>query len=150
MKEKDLKIEINEHPLAMFAEKEDGTYGAVETGSYMVENYIEDFWKKQLHFKNSALEKLKSGKISAIAFYIELFNMTEADLAARVGFGTGKVKKHCTPEGFLKVKMGQLKKYADVFDINVSDFFRLDPYPPKDHSEKTVKTDNEFVIIVER
>lgn len=150
MKENDLKIEINEHPLAMFAEKEDGTYGAVETGSYMVENYIEDFWKKQLHFKNSALEKLKSAQISPIAFYMEIFNMAEADLASRVGIGAGKVKKHCTMEGFEKVKMGLLKKYADVFDITVAEFFRLDPFPPKDQAEKVIKTENEYVIVVER
>lgn len=150
MKENDLKIDINEHPLALFAEKEDGTYGAVETGSFMVENYIDDFWKKQIHFKNNALEKLKSGKISSIGFYMEIFNMTEADLAARVGIGTGKVKKHCSLKGFEKVQMGTLKKYAEVFDIRVSDFFRLDPFPPKDHAEKTSKTDNEYVIIVER
>lgn len=150
MKEKDLKIEINEHPLAMFAEKEDGTYGAVETGSFMVENYIEDFWKKQVHFKNNALDKLKSGEISSIGFYMEVFNMAPADLAARVGIGSGKVKKHCTLEGFKKIKMSLLKKYADVFDIQMADLFRLDPFPPKDHAEKTVATQNEFVIIVER
>lgn len=150
MKENDIKLEINEHPLAMYAEKEDGSYGSIETGSYMIKNYIEDFWMKQIHFKNSALDKLKSGEFSPIAFYMEVYNMTEADLAARVGVGTGKVKKHCTGEGFKAVKIELLQKYAEVFDIHISDFFRLDPFPPKDQSEKTIKTKNEFVIIVER
>jgi len=148
MKENDLKIAVNQHPLAMFAEKEDGTYGMVETGSYMVQNYFDDFSKKQMHFKNSALEKLRTGGFSPIGYYIEILNMTEDDVAARISCGVSKVKKHCTVKGFKSATISDLEKYAYVFDIDLHSLFRLDPSKRGTDVEKTVKSVDGLITIV--
>ena len=150
MKENDLKLEMNEHPLAMFAEKADGSYGSVETGSFMVENYFDDFWEKQVNFKKSALNRLLKDEVSPIYLYMELTNMTEPDIASRIGLSTKKVKKHTTPKGFDTVKISELKKYAEIFDISLSDFFRIDLFLSDDSVEKKISVGNSGVVVIER
>lgn len=150
MRENELKIEINEHPLAMFAEREDGSYGSVETGSYMVENYFDDFWEKQVNFKNSALNRLKNGEVSPIFLYMEITNMTESDLASRVGLSTARVKKHTTPKGFEACKVNELKRYAEIFDIPLSDFFRIDLFASEDSNVKKNPIGDSGVVVIER
>ena len=46
MKEKDSRVD-NSHQLVLYVEKEDQTYGPVQTGSYMVENYLDDLFEKK-------------------------------------------------------------------------------------------------------
>jgi len=44
MKEADAKVEYQEHQMLLYVEKSDGSYGPLQTGSYMSKNYIDDFW----------------------------------------------------------------------------------------------------------
>ena len=68
-KEKDAYIDYEPQQLIMYVEKEDGTFGPIQTGSYITKNYLDDFWEKMLKLKNSLLEQLKKNEITPIYFY---------------------------------------------------------------------------------
>lgn len=125
MKEKDMKETPQKQTFIMYAEKEDGTYGSFETGSYLIENDLDDFWKKMEHVERVTREKLLNHEISPIHYYMVIEDLTLKELAQRTGLSTGKVKKHLTVKGFECVKVGQLLKYASVFNIPVANLFQL-------------------------
>ena len=46
MKENEALIDYEPHQLVLYVEKADGTFGPLQTGSFISKNYIEDFWDK--------------------------------------------------------------------------------------------------------
>ncbi len=124
MKEKDSRVE-NTHQLVLYVEKEDQSYGPVQTGSYMVENYLDDFFEKKDKLKRERLQELQQGHISPLAYYKDLVEIGEGDLALRVGVSKRKLRQHMTPEGFAKVNVQQLSRYAIVFGIPVAQLFQI-------------------------
>jgi len=90
---------------------------------------INSFYVQQAERLQNLQEKLIAGKISPIGFYLEFCRMDVKDVAARLRVGKGTVKKHLTPKGFDSVKVDTLKKYAQIFDIAVGDFFSLISVP---------------------
>lgn len=125
MKEKDMKATPSKQTFVMYAEKEDGTYGSFETGSYLIENDLDDFWKKMEHREKVMREKLLSGACSPIEYYMVIEELTPTELAQRTGIGLSKVKKHLSPEGFGKARVSQIEKYASVFNIAVANLFQM-------------------------
>ena len=85
MKEKDAHVDLESHQMTLFVEKDDGSYGSLQTGSYLVKNYLKDFWKNMDHFQKTALVQLLNNETSPIAYYMILKEMAAADVAARVG-----------------------------------------------------------------
>ncbi len=124
MKEKDSKVE-NSHQLILYVEKEDCTYGPVQTGSYMVDNYLDDLYEKKAKLKEVRLQELKDGKISPLAYYKDLVDIGEGDLACRVGIGKRKLRSHLTPKGFSQVSVTMLQRYAEVFGVPVAQLFQI-------------------------
>lgn len=124
MKEKDSHIE-NSHQLILYVEKEDHSYGPVQTGSYMVEKYLNDLFEKKSKLKEERMEDLRQGRISPLAYYKDLVEIGEGDLAARVGISRRKLRHHMTPEGFGNVSVKLLKNYAVVFGIPVAQLFQI-------------------------
>ena len=47
MKEKDGYSECPEQQVILYVEKEDGKYEAIQTGSYLSANYLDDFFLKR-------------------------------------------------------------------------------------------------------
>ncbi len=109
----------------MYAEKEDGSYGSFETGSYLIENDLDDFWKKMEHRERMMREKLIKAEVSPIHYYMAIEELTVQELAQRAGSSVAKVKRHLSMKGFEKAKVRDLKKYADVFNIPVSNLFQM-------------------------
>ncbi len=124
MKEKDSRIE-NSHQLVLYVEKEDQTYGPVQTGSYMVENYLDDFFNKKNKLQQERLQELVQGQISPLAYYKDLVEIGAGDLAIRVGVSKRKLRQHMTPQGFAKVNIELLRRYAVVFGIPVAQLFQI-------------------------
>lgn len=58
-------------------------------------------------------------KISPIAYYMELNRMDISVLAAYYGKWQWVVKRHFKPAVFAKLSEKSLKKYADIFNINI-------------------------------
>lgn len=125
MKEKDMKSTPQKQTFVMYAEREDGTYGSIETGSYLIENDLDDFWKKMEHRERSMREKLIRSEISPIHYYMVIEDLTIQELSQRTRFSSSKVKKQLQMKGFEKASVSELRKYADVFNIPVCNLFQM-------------------------
>ncbi len=125
MKEKDLKAEANKQTFVMYAEKEDGSYGAIETGSYLIENDLDDFWGKMEHLERQMREKLLKAEISPVQYYMVIEGLTPAELAKRAALPPSKVRKHLTMKGFESARIRELSKYSRVFNIPVANLFQI-------------------------
>lgn len=124
MKEKDAQVKCDEHQMVLFVEKEDGSYGAVQTGSYMVSNFVDDFWDKRKKLEQDCLQRLQRGEMSPVAYFLTLREIAPADLAARVGIATAQVKKHMQPRLFQKMRIETAARYAEVFGIALAELFQ--------------------------
>ena len=109
----------------MFAEKKDGSYGEVEGGSYIIENDLDDFWKKKQHLETTIREKLLKSEISPINYFMTLEELTVSELAKRAGICKCRVKNHISNKGFAKATVNDLKKYSEVFGVNIASMFQI-------------------------
>ena len=125
MKEKDAMVDFNKHQVVLYTEKEDSSFGATQTGSYISGNYLDDFREKKKKLDVQETEKWEQGEISPIYYYMMVEEMTLTDLAGRVGLSKRRVKKHFTNKDFLKMKITHLKKYAEIFNVPIANFFQI-------------------------
>jgi transcriptional regulator with XRE-family HTH domain len=161
MKEKDVLVDCKDQQFVIYAEKSDGSFSPVQTGSYMTKNHISDFYEIAGKLHNSLLEKLKNGEISPIFFFMTIEDMSLAELASRAGVSKYRVRKHIDPKGFHKVSVSILRRYADVLNIPLANLFQviitredknwnMGYREEKDDSGSVqisqVKTDNPFVV----
>ncbi|MBI9053424.1 MAG: hypothetical protein JEY96_06370 [Bacteroidales bacterium] len=124
MKEKDAYIDYEPQQLIMYVEKEDGSYGPIQTGSYISKNYLDDFWDKMMKLRNSLLEKLKKNEITPIYFYKLIHDFNDVELSRRTGIPVFKVKRHQKLKSFKTIKLSEMQKYAYAFDIPVSNLLQ--------------------------
>jgi hypothetical protein len=125
MKEKDILTDFKAHQVVLYAEKGDNSIGPVQTGSYVSRHYIDEFYYYMDKVENAILEKLRNNEISPIRLYMEIEDLTMSELAARVQLSKRKVKKHLLPEHFMNIRISELMRYADVFNIPVANFFQI-------------------------
>jgi hypothetical protein len=125
MKEKDLKTQAKKQTFVMYAEKDDGTYGTVESGSYLIENDLQDFWVKMEHIEQMMRIRLQNKEISPIHYFMVIEGLTPAELASRSGISAGRVKKHLTVKGFERIRASELLRYANVYNIPVANLFQV-------------------------
>jgi hypothetical protein len=125
MKEKDLYIDFKSQQSVYYVEKDDESYGPVLSGSQLAKNYLDDFYEKRLKQEKALREQLKKGEISPIYYYTIMQEYGEGDLASRAGVSLKKLRKHYKMENFIKLKLTQLKKYAEAFDIPLVKMFSL-------------------------
>ena len=125
MKEKDLSVDCPHQQVILYAEKNDGTYGPFQTGSYMVGDFISEHYKITDRLNRSLEERLKNEEISPIYYYMMIEELSVPELAGRTGISTACVKKHITPKGFRKVSVSKLRRYADVLNIPVANMFQV-------------------------
>lgn len=161
MKEEDIFVDCKAQQFIMYAEKSDGSYRPVQTGSYMTKNYINDFLKIASNLNNSLTEKLRKGEISPIYYYMTIEELTISELAARVGISKSSVKKHLDPKGFHTISVSKLERYANVLNIPLANLFQIittreDKNWNMGYNEQTehsgsgmisqVKTDNPLIV----
>jgi hypothetical protein len=125
MKEKDVFVDYKPHQVVIYAEKSDGSFGPVQTGSFMTRDHIDDFHVLTDNLNNSLIEKLKNGEISPIYYYMTIEELTIPELAERVGISKSEVKKHLDPKGFQKIRISKLARYANVLNIPFANMFQL-------------------------
>jgi len=162
MKEKDGYVNFPEQQVILYVEKEDGQYGPMQTGSYLSGNYLDDYEIKRYHLEESLRTRVMKGEISMVKYYMILEDLTLSELAARVGLSKTKVNKHLDPVHFGKAKVETLKKYADVFNVPVSNMLQvvmlkkgdnLESYTFLEENKQTegieqMKTENPYVMLV--
>jgi hypothetical protein len=120
MKEKEGFVDCPEQQLILYVEKDDGTYGPMQTGSYLTKNYIDDYFEKRNRLEVTLREQVKRNEISPVAFYMTLEDLSVAETASRVGISQRKIKKHMSPQHFRKIPASVLDKYAEVFNVTVT------------------------------
>lgn len=124
MRERDAKTERG-HQLVLYVERDDASYGPVQTGSYLAQEFIEDFFEKRERYRRDCLRRLEAGEISPVAYYLLILEMAEADLAARVRVSRRAVRRHLTPAGFAGIDLELARRYAEVFGIPVANLFQV-------------------------
>jgi len=124
MKEKDGFAECPEQQVILYVEKEDGKYEAMQTGSYLSANYLDDYFFKRNNLEKALQAKIETGEINAIEFYMVLEDLTISELAARAGIMTWIVRKHLKPGNFSKIRDSALKKYSAVFNVPVDELVK--------------------------
>lgn len=141
MKEKDAIIDYEPHQLMLYVEKDDGTFGSMITGSYLSKNYIDDFFEKMEKLRLSLLQQLKENHISPIEYYRVIHDFNVFELSRRTEISLFKVKKHLKVKGFKNATVSDLTKYAEVFDVPVSNLFQVITVEGRDSETKNGVTD---------
>jgi len=150
MKEKEAHIDFDLHPLVLYVEKEDGSYGRIESASYLSSNYLDDYLEKVKKWDKELKDKLEKGDISPVYYYMIMLEFGESDLASRVGISKRKLRKHCKMSAFEKISLKLLKHYADVFDVPVSNMLNFIAINEKDQKRlkiRTRKSNNPYITI---
>jgi hypothetical protein len=125
IKEKDVLTDFKAHQVVLYAEKSDNSIGPVQTGSYVSGHYIDEFYNFMGKIERESFEKLQNSEISPICLYMNIEEITLSELASRVGLPKRKVKKHLTHKYFPTVKISELQRYAEIFNIPVANFFQI-------------------------
>jgi hypothetical protein len=121
MKEKDGYVDCPEQQMILYVEKEDGSYGPMQTGSFITANYIDDYFHKRKNLEKALLERISNGEISPVHYYMILEDLTLSELAARAGIWKWKVKRHLKPENFSSIRPELLERYATVFNVSTDE-----------------------------
>ena len=121
MKEKDGFAECPEQQVILYVEKEDGKYEAMQTGSYLSANYLDDYFLKRNNLEKELQAKIETAEINAIGYYMVLEDLTVSELAARAGIMKWIVRKHLNPGNFSKIGEAAMKKYSIVFNVPVEE-----------------------------
>jgi transcriptional regulator with XRE-family HTH domain len=125
MKEKEIEVDCPYQQVILYAEKADGTYGPVQTGSYMAGNHISEHFRITGNLSRTLLDQLRKGEISPVYYYMTLEGLTITEIAGRTGISKCVVKRHIRPEGFRRMRISSLKRYADVLNIPVANMFQI-------------------------
>lgn len=103
-----------------YAVDDDGNYVLTGSAGWEPKNIANDqAWeiiRKQVH---ETVRKIRTGKLSPLAFYMVSNQMTPALLARYVGLNRWRVQRHLKPSVFNRLKPQLLRRYADVFDVSV-------------------------------
>lgn len=105
-----------------YAVDENGNYTQVcSTGWQPKTDALLQAWEV-IHDKvEQVRQKVLSGELSPIAFYMEKNLMDLKLLAAYTNLPKRKVRKHLKPEQFNKLDTKILARYADTFRVSVED-----------------------------
>jgi hypothetical protein len=73
----------------------------------------------------AAREKVLRQEASPLLYFMELKLMDIGVLAGYTGFWKWQVRRHLRPGAFKKLSARKLRRYAEVFDVSVNDFYTL-------------------------
>jgi hypothetical protein len=124
MKEKDGFSECPEQQVILYVEKDDGKYEAMQTGSFISANFLDDYFFKRNNLENNLQSKIEKAEINAIEYYMVLEDLTFSELAARAGLMKCVVRKHLKPGNFSKIRDAAMKKYSNVFNVPVEEIIK--------------------------
>ena len=109
-------------------------YAVDEDGKYTTE--LSTGWEPKTIALSNAIEEIESritdakrrveaGETSPIEYYMELHRMDLSVLSSYVGLWKWRVKRHFKPSVFRRLSQRTLQKYADVFEISVSELKQI-------------------------
>lgn len=132
------------HRIVLYKTDKDGKCIPEETIPEIASELVDTLYQTRSETWIKFKQELIEGKISPLRLFVEYYNMNVKDLASRVRLSPSKVKKHLEPNGFKKVTVEELQRYAIVFDMSVGDFFQY--IHIADESNASVKVYDENLI----
>ena len=87
---------------------------------------IEQGWDAVEARLEDVKERVKSGKVSPVAYYMEKMLMGPAMLSAYMEINWIRVRWHLIPAGFRQLSPAMLERYARLFEISVEQLKRPD------------------------
>lgn len=117
----------NIHELC-YAVDENGNYTTVQSSGWDVKASALDESLELIEERiNETKKEILEGKLSPLAYFMEVHRMDLPILASYVGIHRWFVKRHFNPKIFQKLSDKTLKKYADVFEISVEELKNFKP-----------------------
>jgi hypothetical protein len=114
-----------------YAVDEDDRYVLAQSAGWEVKNIANDqAWELIRQQVADTLKKIKTGKLSPLAFHMVKNQMNVGLLAKYVRINRWRVKRHLKPEVFARLKPSVLEKYAEIFEIGIEQLSEI----PKAHS----------------
>lgn len=111
-----------------YAVDENGNYTTVQSSGWEVKNAALDESMQLIQERvNETKQQILEGKLSPIAYFMELHRMDLSILSSYVGIHRWFVKRHFNPKRFQKLSDKTLKKYADVFEISMEELKNFKP-----------------------
>ena len=97
---------------------ENGNYTTVQSVGWNPKNEVmKEAWDQVNEKVENARNKVLSGELSPLAYYIEKNIMDIGLVANYMGIWRWTVKRHLKPKIFARLKEETLEKYARVFNI---------------------------------
>jgi hypothetical protein len=126
--------EVPQDPSVLDKFTKDVVYAVDDTGNYTTG--LSRGWEVKATALNLAWEdieerivqakqKVLNGEASPVLFFMELRIMDISTLAAYTGFWKWQVMRHIKPNVFKNLSDRKLKKYAEVFEVTIDDFKKL-------------------------
>jgi hypothetical protein len=119
---------IDQHRLkeVCYAVDENGLFVLAQSAGWEPKNIANDLAWDLIHEQvKKTVEKIKSGKLSPLAYHMELNQMGPGLLAKYAGISRLRVRLHLRPAGFRRLKPKQLKRYAEIFGIGIADLTKI-------------------------
>ena len=109
-------------------------YAVDESGEYTTQ--LSTGWEPKAIALSNAIEEIEAriedakkrvqaGTTSPIEYYMELHKMDLGVLASYAGIWKWRVKRHFKPSVFKKLNQKTLQKYAEVFEVSVSELQQI-------------------------
>ncbi len=106
---------------------EDGNYTTSYSLGWEVKNTVmQQAWDNINEKVEATRQKVISGKLSPVAYYMEKNIMDVALLAKYMGLWRWTVKKHLKPKHFNKLPQETIEQYADIFNITADQLKNID------------------------
>jgi hypothetical protein len=110
----------------VYSVDENGRYFSSLSSGFEPEIIAHSLAKEETLFR---LEKIKNevlnGIASPLAYYLERELMTPLRLSGEVKIASWRIKRHLKPKVFTKLSGKILKRYADFFNVSVSELVNL-------------------------
>lgn len=101
-----------------YVKNEEGKYQAeLSVGWEVKSDALDNAWGDIEDRIKEARTDVKNGKLSPIAYFMELELMDFVVLSGHTGFWKWSIKRHLKPAVFAKLSDKKLLKYADAFSI---------------------------------
>jgi len=110
-----------------YAIDEDGKYTQVLSLGWKPKNQaIELAWDVVYEKLEEVQQQVAKGILSPVAFFMELNVMDIKTLSGYTGISTFKVRRHLKASHFKSIRLHQLEKYAETFNITVAELLDVE------------------------
>ncbi|HXB35319.1 MAG TPA: hypothetical protein VNV35_17940 [Puia sp.] len=131
------KEEVPQDPGSLGKVTKEVCYATDESGKYTTElsqgwevktGALDVAWQDIAERVAAAREKVSRREASPLLYFMELKLMDVGVLAGYTGFWKWQVRRHLRPGVFRRLSERKLRRYAEVFDVSVSDLNSLDTH----------------------